>query len=162
MTALLASVLRPTLLTGRAVSAPEPWAAPLASLGAEIGEPRDVLVVDGRPIEGLEVEETLDDAWESIRAAANEHWIGPGRAGALLLVAPRPGIPGHPRTLRGALENLARTLSIEWSRYGIRITTILPGVATTDEEIATTLAFLASTAADYWSGNVVELGSAQS
>ena len=59
---------------------------------------------------------------------------------------------------RAALENLARTLSAEWARYGITVTAIAPGRSTTDDEVASLVAFLTSVAGDYYSGCRFELG----
>ena len=72
-----------------------------------------------------------------------------------MLVAPAGDAP-----VQAALENLARTLSIEWARYGITPTAILPGAATTDDEVAELIAFLASPAGDYYSGCAFSLGRA--
>ena len=48
----------------------------------------------------------------------------PARRGVVFFVgfAPRRGIPGfaHACAARAAVENLASTLALEWSRYGIR------------------------------------------
>ena len=58
--------------------------------------------------------QALDDAWDAIRA----HAVPPEAAGRLIvLIAPPPGDPRAAAT-RAGLENLARTLSIEWSRHG--------------------------------------------
>jgi hypothetical protein len=43
-------------------------------------------------------------------------------------------------------------LSIEWARYAIRSTAVLPADDTSDDEIATLVAYLASPAGDYFSG----------
>ena len=59
---------------------------------------------------------------------------------------------------RAALENLARTLSVEWARYGITATAITPGAATTDEQLAELVCFLVSPAGDYFSGCRFSLG----
>lgn len=96
----------------------------------------------------------LDAAFIATRAAANA-WIGAERGGKVVLLAPRDDAPQ-----RAALENLARTLSIEWSRHGITPTAILPGAATTDEEVAQLVTFIASGAGDYYSGCAFALGNA--
>jgi citronellol/citronellal dehydrogenase len=74
-----------------------------------------------------------------------------------VLLAPRPGDGTHAHAARAALENLSRTLSIEWSRYGIRTTTITPGPRTSDDEVAGIVAYLASPAGDYFSGARLDL-----
>jgi citronellol/citronellal dehydrogenase len=71
-----------------------------------------------------------------------------------VLVAPGP----EAGPLRAALENLARTLSVEWARFDVRTTAILPGAETTDEELGTLVAYLASPAGDYYSGCALALG----
>lgn len=116
----------------------------------------------------------LDTAWVTIRAVANAAWIGEGREaseGRVLLIAPPPGAgdaqaagepapPGanaNAAAVRAAAENLARTLSIEWARHGIRTVAVLPGDATGDARLAATAAYLASPAGDYFSGCVLAL-----
>jgi NAD(P)-dependent dehydrogenase (short-subunit alcohol dehydrogenase family) len=75
----------------------------------------------------------------------------------VLIVGPRPDAGPFAGALRAGLENLARTLSIEWSRYGWRIVTILPGRLTSDAALAEVVAFLASPAGDYYSGCALAL-----
>lgn len=117
----------------------------------------------------------LDTAWVAIRAVANAAWIDAGREaceGRVLLIAPPPGRPAaaaappasespaaepHAAAVRAATENLARTLSIEWSRHGIRTVAITPGDATGDAQLAAVAAYLASPAGDYFSGCVLAL-----
>ena len=77
----------------------------------------------------------LDSAWNATRAVANAVWI-PGDGGKLVLLGPRPRDGAHAGALGAALENTARTLSIEWARHAIRTTAVLPGDATTDEDVA--------------------------
>ena len=102
-----------------------------------------------------------DGAWTATRAVANAAWIDPDAPGGkVVLVAPAPGAGPHAMAARAALENLARTLSIEWSRYGIRTTTITPGEATTPAEVAALVAYLVSPAGDYFSGCRLDLGAA--
>ena len=82
-----------------------------------------------------------DGAWLATRAVANAAWIEPQNAGGkVVYVAPRPGDGPHAAAARAALENLARTLSIEWARYGIRTPTITPGAGTTDADVAAVVA----------------------
>jgi citronellol/citronellal dehydrogenase len=84
----------------------------------------------------------------------------PGEGGKLVLLGPRPRDGAHAGALGAALENAARTLSIEWSRYGIRITAVLPGDATSDDDVAALVAYLASPAGDYFTGCAFTLGAA--
>ncbi len=155
-------VLRPDVLTGISVliaGEGEQIAARCAALGADvarldadladedavaatIGSAPDVLVC--ATDDGM----TLDGCWNAVRAVANS-WI-PDRGGKIVLVAPGQG--EHHEAAGAALENLARTLSIEWARYGITTTAIRPGGATPAEEVAELAAFLASPAGDYYSG----------
>lgn len=117
-------------------------------------------VAAGGGLDGLRA--GLDGAWNATRAVANAAWrpaAGESEAagGKLVLIAPRPGTGAHAGALAAALENLARTLSVEWARYGIRTTAILPGDGASDEELATLVAYLASPAGDYFSGCVFTL-----
>ena len=102
-----------------------------------------------------------DGAWTATRSVANVAWIEPqAPGGKVVLVAPAPDAGPHAAAARAALENLARTLSIEWSRYGIRPTAITPGVATTAAEVAALVAYLVSPAGDYFAGCRLDLGAA--
>ncbi|MBB4662720.1 hypothetical protein [Conexibacter arvalis] len=125
----------------------------------------DVLVHDLRPRfgagggEGLRA--ALDSAWVTVRAVADAAWIGDGAGdpGKVVLVAPPPRAEDPAAAgVRGAAENIARTLSIEWSRYGIRTVALTPGEATGDGELAALVAYLASPAGDYFSGTRLALG----
>jgi citronellol/citronellal dehydrogenase len=114
-------------------------------------------VAAGGGVEGLGA--GLDGAWNATRAVANAAWI-PGDGGKLVLLGPRPRDGAHARALGAALENTARTLSIEWARHAIRATAVLPGDATTDLHVAQLIAYLASPAGDYFSGCAFTLGAA--
>jgi NAD(P)-dependent dehydrogenase (short-subunit alcohol dehydrogenase family) len=101
------------------------------------------------------VHAALDGAWLAVRPVAAACMTEtPG--GRIVLLAPRPG-DAHREAARAGLENLARTLGIEWSRLGIRIVTILPGAGTPAEDVGQFTAYLASPAGDYFSGCALTL-----
>ena len=158
------ATLQPGLLDGVAIAqhrCGETVLAQLTSLGASVlpagaGETPDALVL---AIGSLA---ELDQAWPVIQAAAAEAFIPAGAPAVgttrkVLLIGPRPGLADAEPT-RAALENLARTLSVEWARYGIVVATIAPGTATSEEELATLVAFLCSRAGHYYSGCRFSLG----
>ena len=124
----------------------------LYALGAEEG--RGVLVVDASapPAGGDGVRAALDGAWDAIRPVANEAMIPAGR-GLIVLLAPRPG-DAHAAAARAGLENLARTLSVEWARFQVRTVAVLPGAT---EAVTELVAYLASPAGAYFSGCAFEL-----
>ena len=122
---------------------------------AERGEASDVVVWDGASLAGPR--DVLDGAWLALRPAASA-MIDTDSGGKLFLIA-QPPSDAAAEAARAGVENLARTLSIEWARYGIRTAALLPGVATEPAEVAELTAFLASRAGDYYSGCAFELGS---
>ena len=130
-------------------------AGALGPVGTLVCDAAAPFVAQGGGIEGLRA--GLDRTWNATRAVANAIWR-PGEGGKLVLLAPRPRDGAHARALAAALENTARTLSIEWARYAIRTTAILPGDATDDEDVAALVAYLASPAGDYFSGCAFMLG----
>ena len=172
-----ATVLRPALLDGvalllAAADLPSRFGEAVIARAAELraavdrvvvdptGDevaPRDtdVVVWDGASLAGPR--DVLDGAWLALRPAAGA-WIAAERPASLLL-APPPADAGA-EAARAGLENLARTLSIEWARHGIRPVAILPGESTEPEEVAELAAFLASPAGDYYSGCAFRLGDA--
>jgi NAD(P)-dependent dehydrogenase (short-subunit alcohol dehydrogenase family) len=167
-------LLRDGLLSGTTVlTAPAtPRADACRALGAEVraleadlldeaaveaaAGPCDVLVVDGAALFGDggddALRRALDGAWCAVRATANAAFIPDERGGKVVLLAPRVGAGVAAEGLRAGLENLARVTSIEWSRYGITPTALLPGPATTDDELGDLVAYLASPAGDYFAG----------
>jgi NAD(P)-dependent dehydrogenase (short-subunit alcohol dehydrogenase family) len=141
-------VLRTGLLEGVTVAvagdeAPVARAAALGAAIAGLGEIGDELEVADAPDVLVCATGDLDTAFIAARAVANA-WIAAERGGKVVLVAPRADAPQ-----RAALENLARTLSVEWARYDIRPTAIHPGEP---GDVAELVAFLASPAGDYYSG----------
>jgi hypothetical protein len=134
------AVLKRQLLAGVGItitgSAPREVHERIKQLGATTGA--DVLV-HGAATTG---HEALDEAWDAIRA----HRPKPG---LIVLLAPPPGDADR-EAARAGLENLARTLSIEWARHNIRTVTILQG--TDPHATAELVAFLASKAGAYYSG----------
>ncbi len=103
--------------------------------------------------------ECLDAAWAASHAVANAAFIDAGRPGRIVYVAPPSGAGAaeHADAARAALENLARTLSIEWARHGVTTVAIAPGVGTADGEVAALCAYLASPAGAYFSGAQLDL-----
>jgi len=103
---------------------------------------------------------TLEASWRVTRAVANAAYI-PGEAGGRIVYVVPPTQAGggepHADATRAGLENLARTLSIEWARYGISPVAIAPGPSASVEQIAGVVAYLASPAGDYFSGCQLEL-----
>jgi NAD(P)-dependent dehydrogenase (short-subunit alcohol dehydrogenase family) len=176
------SALRPGLLEGTAIAlaggVPAAMRDALGGAGAAIEElengldeaqaedwararvPLDVLVFDARPAfgvggaDGLRL--ALEHAWAATRALANGALIPAERPGRIILVAPAVG--EHVEAARSALENVARTLSVEWARYALTVTAVMPGAPTTDGELAELVCFLASPAGGYFSGCRLDLG----
>jgi hypothetical protein len=173
-----ATLLRPHLLAGTSIllAAADPpsrfgeaIALRCSELGAHMGrvvvEPTseeaerrdrvDVVVWDGASLAGPR--DVLDGAWLALRPEARA-MIDAEAGGKLLLIAPPPSDAGA-EAGRAGMENLARTLSVEWARYGIRTAALLPGAAAEPEEVAELAAFAASKAGDYYSGCRFDLGS---
>ena len=126
----------------------------------------------------------VEGTWLMSHAVATKAMIPEGRGGKIVNVtlSPHHGLPGmaHSSAARAAVENLTRVLSIEWARFGIRLTAlaaghfatetlrtkypkaVVDGVAGTvplgrlgtEEEFAWLVAFVASPGGDYMSGSV--------
>ena len=122
------------------------------------------LVYDARPAfaEGGQepLRSCLEDGWVAVRGVATGALI-PARAGKVVLIAPRPDAGSFAAAARAAFENLARTLSVEWARFGVGTVAIAPGARTTDDQLAELVGYLISHAGEYFTGCVLELGSSE-
>ena len=136
------------------------------------------------------IELNVTGTWLMTHAAASKAFI-PQRGGKVVSVtlSPHQGMPGmvHSGAARAAVENMTRTLSVEWSRFGVRLCAIAAGQFATDvvrakyprqvvegldrtiplgrlgrpEEFAWLVAYLASPAGDFFSGSVLTLDGAR-
>jgi citronellol/citronellal dehydrogenase len=155
--------------------------------GGQFMSPAEAISPKGfRTVIDLNVQGT----WLMTHAAATKAFI-PQRRGKVLSVTltPHNGMPGmvHSGAARAAVENMMRTLSIEWARFGIRLCAIAAGQFETEtlrtkypqvvvdnvsrtiplqrlgqpEEMAWMIAFLASPAGDFLSGAVISIDGAR-
>ncbi len=127
----------------------------------------DMLVVDGAAMfasGGLR--ECLDGTWDATRAVVNLAFLRDESTAAhtrrIVYLAPSPGaarsrIVPQADAARAGLENLARTLSVEWARHEIKLVTIALGDESTAGEVAALCAYLASPAGAYFSGCQLDL-----
>jgi NAD(P)-dependent dehydrogenase (short-subunit alcohol dehydrogenase family) len=134
----------------------------------------DVLVVDGAGLFGQggalgALRACLDAAWNVTRAVVNHAFLQDerepqdGREPAtrrVVYLTPTLDAGEQAQAARAGLENLARTLSVEWARHGINTIAIAPGNATSAAEVAALTAYLASPAGAYFSGCLLDLGGA--
>jgi NAD(P)-dependent dehydrogenase (short-subunit alcohol dehydrogenase family) len=98
----------------------------------------------------------LDIAWNVTRAVVDGAFLPDTRGGRIVYLAPPADGGEHADAARAGLENLARTLSIEWARHGITPVTIASG-ASAMGEVAALVAYLASPAGAYFSGCLLDL-----
>jgi len=132
----------------------------------------------------------VQGTWQMTHAAATRAFI-PQRSGRVVSVtlSPHHGMPGmvHSGAARAAVENMMRTLSIEWARFNIKLCAVAAGQFDTEvlrtkypkevaenvvrtvplqrlgapEEMAWLIAYLASPAGDFLSGCVVTIDGAR-
>ncbi len=132
------------------------------------------------------VELNVQGTWQMTHSAATKAFI-PQRSGKVVsvTVSPHHGMPGmvHTGAARAAVENMMRTLAIEWARFNIKLCAVAAGQFDTEvlrtkypkqvsenvartvplgrlgtpEEMAWLIAFLASPAGDFFSGAVLTL-----
>lgn len=136
------------------------------------------------------IELNVTGTWLMTHAAATKAFI-PRKQGKVISVtlSPHNGMPGmvHSGAARAAVENMMRTLSVEWARFGIRTVAVaagqfdtetlrtkypkevveaVPGTVPvgrlgTEEEWAWLVAYLASPAGDFFSGTVITMDGAR-
>jgi citronellol/citronellal dehydrogenase len=132
------------------------------------------------------IELNVQGTWLMTHAAATKAFIPQG-AGKVLSVtlSPHNGMPGmvHSGAARAAVENMMRTLAVEWARFGIRTCALAAGQFATEtlmtkypqvvvdnlersipigragraEEMAWLVAWLASPAGDFVSGTTITI-----
>ena len=122
----------------------------------------------------------LDAAWNVTRAVVNHAFLPAERGGRIVYIAPPPDAGEHALAARAGLENLARTLSVEWARHDINVIAIAPGGpglgdgsgpgeadsrgrgpsmrTAGPQDVAALAAYLASPAGTYFSGCLLDLG----
>lgn len=136
------------------------------------------------------IELNVQGTWQMTHAAATKAFIpqGGGKVVSITL-SPHNGMPGmvHSGAARAAVENMTRTLSVEWARFGVRLCALAPGQFDTEvfrtkyppqvvesvpgtvplgrlghpEEMAWLVAYLASPAGDFFSGAVLTIDGAR-
>jgi citronellol/citronellal dehydrogenase len=136
------------------------------------------------------IELNVVGTWLMTHAAATKAFI-PQERGKVLSVtlSPHNGMPGmvHSGAARAAVENMMRTLSVEWARFGVKLCALAAGqfdtetlrtkypkevVAAvpqtvplqrmgTEEEWAWMVAYLASPAGDFFSGTTITMDGAR-
>jgi hypothetical protein len=163
------AILRENLLEGTTVATnlSEGVREPLSELGAEV---RD-LDIDAAALVNALVHDAgrdfgaggspallsaLEQTWESVATVGNA-LIESGAVGKIVLIAPAEDAGECAPAARAALENLARTLSVEWARYGLTTTSLAPSGDTSDRDLAMLIGFVLSPAGDYFSGNRFDL-----
>jgi citronellol/citronellal dehydrogenase len=136
------------------------------------------------------IELNVTGTWLMTHAAATKAFI-PQRSGKVvsITISPHNGMPGmvHSGAARAAVENMMRTLSIEWARFNVKLCAIAAGQFDTETlrtkypppvvenvhrtvplqrlgteaEMAWMVAYLASPAGDFVSGAVLTLDGAR-
>jgi citronellol/citronellal dehydrogenase len=136
------------------------------------------------------IELNVQGTWQMTHAAATKAFIprGGGKVVSVTL-SPHHGMPGmvHSGAARAAVENMTRTLAIEWARFEIKLVAIAAGQFDTEvlrtkyprevsenvartiplgrlgrpEELAWMVAYLASPAGDFTSGAVITIDGAR-
>jgi citronellol/citronellal dehydrogenase len=136
------------------------------------------------------IELNVHGTWLMTHAAATKAFIPQGGGKVLsVTLSPHNGMPGmvHSGAARAAVENMMRTLAIEWARFGIKTCALAAGQFMTEtmktkypqvvvdnlersipigragrsEEMAWLVAYLASPAGDFFSGTTITIDGAR-
>ncbi|MBV8757498.1 MAG: SDR family oxidoreductase [Deltaproteobacteria bacterium] len=136
------------------------------------------------------VKNNLVGTFHMAREVANQ-WMIPKKSGRIINVIANiyRGFPGmvHTGAARAGVENMTMTLAVEWAQFGILVNAVAPGIiissgtaqyppqllergiaetplkrAGTVEEVAASIVFLASPAAQYITGATLRIDGAQS
>jgi citronellol/citronellal dehydrogenase len=128
--------------------------------------------------------------WLMTHAAATKAFIPQGGGKVLsVTLSPHNGMPGmvHSGAARAAVENMMRTLAVEWARFGVKTVALAAGQFATEtlltkypqvvvdnlersipigragrpEEMAWLVAYLASPAGDFYSGTTITIDGAR-
>jgi NAD(P)-dependent dehydrogenase (short-subunit alcohol dehydrogenase family) len=129
------------------------WASALGSLHALVCDAGPAFADGGQD----RLRECMENTWVAVRSVATGALI-PAGTGKVVVIAPRPDAGWFAGAARAGLENLARTLSVEWARYGVATVAIAPGASTSHDQVAELVCFLVSPAGEYFTGCVFELG----
>ena len=132
----------------------------------------------------------VQGTWLMTHAAATKAFIPQGGGKVLsVTLSPHNGMPGmvHSGAARAAVENMMRTLAVEWARFGIKTCALAAGQFATEtlltkypqvvvdnlersipigragrpEEMAWLVAYLASPAGDFFSGTTITMDGAR-
>jgi citronellol/citronellal dehydrogenase len=156
--------------------------------GGQFMAPAEAITPKGfRTVIRLNVEGT----WLMTHGVATKAMIPSGKGGKVLSVtlSPHNGMPGmaHSGAARAAVENLMRTLAVEWARFDIKLVALAAGQFATqtlltkypraiveriadtipaqrlggEEEFAWLVAYLASPAGDFISGTTITIDGAR-
>lgn len=155
--------------------------------GGQFLSPAEAITPKGfRTVMDLNVQGT----WLMTHAAATKAFIPQGGGKVLsVTLSPHNGMPGmvHSGAARAAVENMMRTLAVEWARFGIKTVALAAGQFATEtlltkypqvvvdnlersipigragrpEEMAWLVAYLASPAGDFYSGTTITMDGAR-